>query len=162
MSIHAWEAICFTILILLIMKPTKAFISNFIDNYSSSVKKDLDDSTKVRVEAEESAEYYSQKQKEFAKIIDEINDSSDYNIKKLEHDSKKELENKIEKKKLVHEQAVSIKKEEFLRDIQLEITKKSFEIVRKYLQDTGANDNIEDALDDTLEQIKTESTENKV
>lgn len=156
MSIHAWEAVCFFILVLLIAKPVKRLISDFLDNYSNSVKKNLDDSTKIRLEAEESAEYYSQKQKEFAKIIEEINENSEYSINKIHQDAEKELEKKIEKKKLLHEQSISIKKAKYLRDIQLAITKKSFEIVKKYLEE-HKDQEIKENLDQTLEQIKTES-----
>lgn len=159
MSIHAWEAICFTILALLILKPIKSFISDFINKHSSSVKKDLDDSTKIRLDAEESSEYYIQKQKEFATIIEEINENSEYTINKIRNDAEKELQKKIEKKKLLQEQVISIKKEQNLRNIHLDITKKSFEIVKKYLENNESNDNAKDNLDQALEKVKKESTE---
>ncbi len=135
------------------------FIADFINKYSSSVKKNLDDSTKIRLDAEESSEYYTQKQKEFATIIEEINENSEYSINKIRNDAEKELQKKIEKKKLLQEQVISIKKEKNLRNIQLDITKKSFEIVKKYLEDNESNDNAKENLDQALEQVKKESTE---
>jgi|GEM_PF-1852831 F0F1-type ATP synthase membrane subunit b/b' len=159
MTIHAWEAICFTILILLILKPVKSFISNITNKHSSSVKKNLDDSTKIRIEAEESSEYYTQKQKEFSAIITEINENSEYSINKIHQDAEKDLQKKIEKKRLLHEQTIAIKKEKNIRNIHLDITRQSFEIVQKYLEEHGANDNSQENLNKILNKINTVSKE---
>jgi F-type H+-transporting ATPase subunit b len=154
MTTHAWEFICFLIFVALVFKPIKNFLSSYISDYSLSIQRNLDDSKKIKTEALENVEYYSQKHLEFKTIVKEIQENTKYSIKKLRDNAEKEINQKINLKTQIHESNLLIQKTEHLSKLKQHISSTSLSIVKKYLKDNSQNLYSKDSLQETLESTK--------
>lgn len=158
MSIHSWEAICFVIFIALIFKPTKKFFVQYLNQYSISISKNIEDATRLKNEAQESVNYYSQKHEEFTQIIKEINDNTQYNIKKLKETAEKNLENRINQKMRIHEETIEIHKKEQLSRMRIDTFRKALWIAKQYLRDHNDTSLSKEDIEDTLTTTKNNLT----
>ncbi|MCH9753449.1 MAG: hypothetical protein K0T99_00940 [Alphaproteobacteria bacterium] len=154
MTVHFWEFICFLIFVALIFRPTKNFILSYLNNYSYSIEKNLSGSRKIKEEALENVEHYSQKHEEFKNIVKDIKSNTEYSIKKLKEDAEKEITEKISLKNAMHETNLEIQKAEHISKIKSQISSQALSIVRQYLKDHSSEISTKNLLKETLETLE--------
>jgi len=158
MSIHFWELVCFSIFVAMIFRPTKKFIVDSLNAYSSRVKTDIDASCQIKAEAVQNLEYYSEKHKELTKLVQEIKDSTEFSIKKLHEDTMKNIENKINNKIFIHQEMIRVLQKDQLTKLKIQTIRKALSISEKYLSDNREKSLAKQTLLDTLEGLKNKIT----
>ena len=158
MSIHSWEAICFIIFAALIFKPTRNFLIDTLNKYSNTVKKDIDDSTNIKTEAQENLKIYIKKHEELSNLLKEIQTNTEFSIKKLKEDSNKDIEDRINNKMRIHQEMIAVHQKEQILKLKLQTVSKALWISKQYIIDNTKLISSKNELQETLEVAKNKIT----
>jgi len=158
MSIHFWELVCFCLFVALIFKPTKNLILSSLQAYSTRVKTDIDGSCKVKADALQNLEYYSNKHKELTQLVQEIKNSTEFSTKKLHEDTMKNIETKISNKIAIHQEMVRVLHKDQLKKLKIQTIRRALSISERYLSDNKEKTLSKHSLFDTLEESKNKIT----
>ena len=120
-----WVGISFFIFILLIFRPMKKQVLDSLDNKIIELKSSLEESKKLKIEAELLYEEHRIKQDENIKKIEDLKISTKKEIAAIKDRSQKNIESSIIRKKESFEQMTSQMELKMIDQIKSEILKKT-------------------------------------
>lgn len=151
---HFWELVSFTIFVLLLIKPLKNAISQYLKDYSNSIRTKFEEAKTLRIEAEAFLADYKQAHIKFTAKSEQIIKNTDENIAILSKQASEKLEEQLETKKRLHKEKLVISQKDKLMELKTDAIYRALKIVKLYLQD-HASDNISASdISETLSMIK--------
>ncbi len=134
MTIHSWEMLCFVLLLVLIFKPVKKLINAYLDEHSDNIYKTLKEAEHIRLDASESIEFYKQQHKKFSMQADAITKTTDENISQLTALHLQQLDLKIQTKKLLYDEKISIYNAQESKKLESALAAKALMITQMHIK----------------------------
>ena len=148
-----WVGISFFIFILLIFRPMKNQVLDSLDNKIIELKSSLEESKKLKNEAELLYEEHRKKQDENIKKIEDLKISTKKEIAAIKDRSQKNIESTIIRKKENFEQMTSQMELKMADQIKREILKKTIIFTETRIKKKLGNKHNRKLIDESLQKL---------
>ena len=148
-----WVGISFLIFILLIFKPIKKQILDSLDKKIIELKLDLEESQKLKNEAESLYEEHKRKQDESIKKIQNLKLSTKREIEAIKDRIQKDIESAVTRKKENFEQMTSQMELKMTDQLKSEILKKTIIFTEIRIKKKLGNKHNKKLIDDSLQKL---------
>jgi len=148
-----WVGISFFIFILLIFRPMKNQVLDSLDNKIIELKSSLEESKKLKNEAELLYEEHRKKQDENIKKIEDLKISTKKEIAAIKDRSQKNIESTIIRKKENFEQMTSQMELKMVDQIKREILKKTIIFTETRIKKKLGNKHNRKLIDESLQKL---------
>ncbi|NRA73817.1 MAG: hypothetical protein HRU36_03640 [Rickettsiales bacterium] len=156
-DVHFWESICFILLVLLSYRPVKKAISNYLDDYAKSIEQKVKEAENLCEEATHTLQYYTEQHKMFTKKINDITKKTEKDIRSLEQQATKKLEDKIKAKQQIQKDRLELYNKQEIYRVKKAIINKTMTLVTCYLEDVGSSSVTRDQVAQVLNVAKNKS-----
>ena len=149
-----WVGVSFIIFIALIIKPVSEGLSELIEKRIKNVRKKIEDSEKLMIEASKLLEEYKTKQKNVKKDIEDMFKRAERDSETIEKNFLEKIKNITIKKNKLFDQRVKQLNDRFEKEISDEIVKNVIHVTEKRIKnnlDPKKNNSIIEA---SIENIK--------
>jgi F-type H+-transporting ATPase subunit b len=148
-----WVGISFLIFILLIFRPMKKQVLDSLDKRIIELKSDLEESKKLKNEAESLFEEHIRKQVENTKKIENLKLSTKKEIEIIKDRTQKDIESTIIRKKENFEQMTSQMELKMIDQLKSEILKKTIMFTETRIKKKLGNKHNKKLIDESLQKL---------
>ena len=130
-----WEAVCFVLFVVVIYKPTKKVVCEYLDQYTLDISKRISEAEAIIKEANKVYNYYTKQ----TKMLDEQVDTNEKDIRKnVEHileSGRHSLNSLIENRYNLHKERLEVYKQSIINQIRIETLTKAAALASLYIRD---------------------------
>lgn len=148
-----WVGISFLIFILLIFRPIKKQVLDNLDKKIIELKSDLEESKKLKNDAELLYEEHERKQEENIKKIENLKLSTKKEIESIKNRIQKDIESSIKRKKENFEQMTSQMELKMIDQLKSEILKKTIVFTETRIKRNLGNKHNKKLIDESLQKL---------
>lgn len=148
-----WVGISFILFILMVIKPLTSTFSQNIDAQISSLKKEIDEAKKLKIEAESLLNEHKIKEKRNTQYIDELKKQKKEEAKEIEERIKKEIEMAINRKEENYELIIKQMESNLKEKLQNEIMAKTLKFTQARIEKNISEKHNDDFIDESLNKL---------
>jgi F-type H+-transporting ATPase subunit b len=152
---HFWLAVSFVILVILVYKPVKSNLLDYLDNRSIQIRNRLEELDVMRQEAANNLKLYQQKQKMIEQEINEILNNAENEIKKMHENADKEISAYINRRVSQVMEKISSTEQEVVNNLRQKAINEVVKVVEyKIRQDNNKNASNNNVMQNSLDNIE--------
>ena len=148
-----WVGISFILFILMVIKPLTSTFSQNIDAQISSLKKEIDEAKKLKIEAENLLTEHKEKEKKNTQYIEELKKQKKKEAMDIEDRIKKEIELAIIRKEENYEIIVKQMESNLKERLQNEIMTKTLKFTQSRIEKNISKKHNDDFIDESLKKL---------
>ena len=148
-----WVGISFILFVLLVIRPLTSMFSENIDVRISTLKKEIDEAKKLKIEAENLLNEYKEKEKRNTQYIEELKKQTKKEAKDIEERIKKDIELAITRKEANYELIVKQMESNLKEKLQNEIMTKTLKFTQSRIEKNISEKHNNDFIDESLKKL---------
>ena len=148
-----WVGISFILFVLLVLRPLTSIFSKNIDLRISTLKKEIDEAKRLKIEAENMLNEHKEKEKKNTQYIEELKSQTKKETKDFEEKIKKEIELAIIRKEENYELIVKQMESNLKEKLQNEIMTKTLKFTQSRIEKNISEKHNDDFIDESLKKL---------
>ena len=148
-----WVGISFILFVLLVLRPLTSIFSKNIDLRISTLKKEIDEAKRLKIEAENMLNEHKEKEKKNTQYIEELKSQTKKETKDIEEKIKKEIELAITRKEANYELIVRQMESNLKEKLQNEIMTKTLKFTQSRIEKNISEKHNNDFIDESLKKL---------
>ena len=148
-----WVGISFILFVLLVIRPLTSMFSKNIDIRISTLKKEIDEAKKLKIEAENLLTEHKEKEKKNIQYVEELKKQKKKEAKDIEDRIKKEIELAIIRKEENYELIVKQMESNLKEKLQNEIMTKTLKFTQSRIEKNISQKHNDDFIDESLKKL---------
>ena len=148
-----WVGISFILFVVMVIRPLTSMFSKNIDIRISTLKKEIDEAKKLKIEAENLLNEYKEKEKRNTQYIEELKKQTKKEAKDIEERIKKEIELAITRKEANYELIVKQMESNLKEKLQNEIMTKTLKFTQSRIEKNISEKHNNDFIDESLKKL---------
>ena len=148
-----WVGISFILFVLLVLRPLTSIFSKNIDLRISTLKKEIDEAKRLKIEAENMLNEHKEKEKKNTQYIEELKSQTKKETKDIEEKIKKEIELAITRTETNFELIVKHMESNLKEKLQNEIMTKTLKFTRSRIEKNISEKHNNDFIDESLKKL---------
>ena len=148
-----WVGISFILFVLLVIRPLSSMFSKNIDVRISTLKKEIDEAKKLKIEAEDLLNEHKEKEKKNIQYIEELKKQTQKEAKDIEERIKQEIELAITRKEANYELIVKQMESNLKEKLQNEIMTKTLKFTQSRIEKNISEKHNNDFIDESLKKL---------
>ena len=148
-----WVGISFILFVVMVIRPLTSMFSKNIDIRISTLKKEIDEAKKLKIEAENLLDEYKEKEKRNTQYIEELKKQTKKEAKDIEERIKKDIELAIARKKANYELIVKQMESNLKEKLQNEIMTKTLKFTQSRIEKNISEKHNNDFIDESLKKL---------
>ncbi len=148
-----WVGISFILFVLLVLRPLTSIFSKNIDLRISTLKKEIDEAKRLKIEAENMLNEHKEKEKKNTQYIEELKSQTKKETKDIEEKIKKEIELAITRKEANYELIVRQMESNLKEKLQNEIMTKTLKFTQSRIEKNISEKHNDDFIDESLKKL---------
>ena len=148
-----WVGISFILFVLLVLRPLTSIFSKNIDLRISTLKKEIDEAKRLKIEAENMLNEHKEKEKKNIQYIEELKKQKKKEAKDIEDRIKKEIELAITRKEENYELIVKQMESNLKEKLQNEIMTKTLKFTQSRIEKNISEKHNDDFIDESLKKL---------
>ena len=148
-----WVGISFILFVVMVIRPLTSMFSKNIDIRISTLKKEIDEAKKLKIEAENLLNEYKEKEKRNTQYIEELKKQTKKEAKDIEERIKKDIELAITRKEANYELIVKQMESNLKEKLQNEIMTKTLKFTHSRIEKNISEKHNDDFIDESLKKL---------
>ena len=148
-----WVGISFILFVVMVIRPLTSMFSKNIDIRISTLKKEIDEAKKLKIEAEKLLDEYKEKEKRNTQYIKELKKQTKKEAKDIEERIKKDIELAITRKEANYEIIVKQMESNLKEKLQNEIMTKTLKFTQSRIEKNISEKHNNDFIDESLKKL---------
>ena len=148
-----WVGISFILFVVMVIRPLTSMFSKNIDIRISTLKKEIDEAKKLKIEAENLLNEYKEKEKRNTQYIEELKKQTKKEAKDIEERIKKDIELAITRKEANYELIVKQMESNLKEKLQNEIMTKTLKFTQSRIEKNISEKHNDDFIDESLKKL---------
>jgi len=148
-----WVGISFILFVLLVLRPLTSIFSKNIDLRISTLKKEIDEAKRLKIEAENMLNEHKEKEKKNTQYIEELKKQKKKESKDIEDRIKKDIELAITRKEENYELIVKQMESNLKEKLQNEIMTKTLKFTQSRIEKNISEKHNDDFIDESLKKL---------
>ncbi len=148
-----WVGISFILFVVMVIRPLTSMFSKNIDIRISTLKKEIDEAKKLKIEAEYLLNEYKEKEKRNTQYIEELKKQTKKEAKDIEERIKKDIELAITRKEANYELIVKQMESNLKEKLQNEIMTKTLKFTQSRIEKNISEKHNNDFIDESLKKL---------
>ena len=148
-----WVGISFILFVVMVIRPLTSMFSKNIDIRISTLKKEIDEAKKLKIEAENLLNEYKEKEKRNTQYIEELKKQTKKEAKDIEERIKKDIELAITRKEANYELIVKQMESNLKEKLQNEIMTKTLKFTHSRIEKNISEKHNNDFIDESLKKL---------
>ena len=148
-----WVGISFILFVVMVIRPLTSMFSKNIDIRISTLKKEIDEAKKLKIEAENLLDEYKEKEKRNTQYIEELKKQTKKEAKDIEERIKKDIELAITRKEANYELIVKQMESNLKEKLQNEIMTKTLKFTQSRIEKNISEKHNDDFIDESLKKL---------
>ena len=148
-----WVGISFILFVVMVIRPLTSMFSKNIDIRISTLKKEIDEAKKLKIEAEKLLDEYKEKEKRNTQYIEELKKQTKKEAKDIEERIKKDIELAITRKEANYEIIVKQMESNLKEKLQNEIMTKTLKFTQSRIEKNISEKHNNDFIDESLKKL---------
>ena len=148
-----WVGISFILFVVMVIRPLTSMFSKNIDIRISTLKKEIDEAKKLKIEAENLLDEYKEKEKRNTQYIEELKKQTKKEAKDIEERIKKDIELAITRKEANYELIVKQMESNLKEKLQNEIMTKTLKFTQSRIEKNISDKHNDDFIDESLKKL---------
>ena len=148
-----WVGISFILFVVMVIRPLTSMFSKNIDIRISTLKKEIYEAKKLKIEAENLLNEYKEKEKRNTQYIEELKKQTKKEAKDIEERIKKDIELAITRKEANYEIIVKQMESNLKEKLQNEIMTKTLKFTQSRIEKNISEKHNNDFIDESLKKL---------
>ena len=148
-----WVGLSFVLFVLLVIKPLTSMFSQNIDAQIDSLKKEINEAKKLKIEAENLLDEHKAKEKKNTMYIDELKKQTRKEATEIEERIKKEIKLAINRKEANYELIIKQMESNLKRNLQKEIMVKTLKFTQSRIEKNISEKHNDNFIDESLKKL---------
>ena len=148
-----WVGLSFVLFLLLVIKPLTSMFSQNIDAQIDSLKKEINEAKKLKIEAENLLDEHKAKEKKNTMYIDELKKQTRKEATEIEERIKKEIKLAINRKEANYELIIKQMESNLKRNLQKEIMVKTLKFTQSRIEKNISEKHNDNFIDESLKKL---------
>ena len=148
-----WVGLSFVLFVLLVIKPLTSMFSQNIDAQIDSLKKEINEAKKFKIEAENLLEEHKDKEKKNTMYIDELKKQTRKEATEIEERIRKEIKLAIDRKEANYELIIKQMESNLKRNLQKEIMVKTLKFTQSRIEKNISEKHNDNFIDESLKKL---------
>lgn len=148
-----WVGLSFVLFVLLVIKPLTSMFSQNIDAQIDSLKKEINEAKKLKIEAENLLDEHKAKEKKNTMYIDELKKQTRKEATEIEERVKKEIKLAINRKEPNYELIIKQMESNLKRNLQKEIMVKTLKFTQSRIEKNISEKHNDNFIDESLKKL---------
>ena len=148
-----WVGLSFILFVLLVIKPLTSMFSQNIDAQINSLKKEIDEAKRLKIEAENLLDEHKSKEKKNTMYIDELKKQTRKEATEIEERIKKEIKLAINRKEANYELIIKQMESNLKRNLQKEIMVKTLKFTQSRIEKNISEKHNDNFIDESLKKL---------
>ena len=148
-----WVGLSFILFVLLVIKPLTSMFSQNIDSQINSLKKEIDEAKKLKLEAEDMLNEYKVKEEKKTQYIDELKKQTKKEANQIEERIKKDIVLAINRKEANYELIIKQMESNLKEKLQSEIMAKTLKFTQSRIEKNISRKHNDDFIDESLKKL---------
>ena len=148
-----WVGLSFVLFVLLVIKPLTSMFSQNIDAQIDSLKKEINEAKKLKIEAENLLNEHKAKEKKNTMYIDELKKQTRKEATEIEERVKKEIKLAINRKEANYELIIKQMESNLKRNLQKEIMVKTLKFTQSRIEKNISEKHNDNFIDESLKKL---------
>ena len=148
-----WVGLSFVLFVLLVIKPLTSMFSQNIDAQIDSLKKEINEAKKLKIEAENLLDEHKSKEKKNTMYIDELKKQTRKEVTEIEERIKKEIKLAINRKEENYELIIKQMESNLKRNLQKEIMVKTLKFTQSRIEKNISEKHNDNFIDESLKKL---------
>ena len=148
-----WVGLSFVLFVLLVIKPLTSMFSQNIDAQIDSLKKEINEAKKLKIEAENLLDEHKAKEKKNTMYIDELKKQARKEATEIEERIKKEIKLAINRKEANYELIIKQMESNLKRNLQKEIMVKTLKFTQSRIEKNISEKHNDNFIDESLKKL---------
>ena len=148
-----WVGISFILFLLLVIKPVTSMFSKNIDVKIGTLKKEIDEAKKLKIEAENLLNEHKAKEKKNIQYIEELKRKTTKEAKDIKDRIRKEIELAITRKEENYELVIKQMESNLKEQLQNEIMTKTLKFTQSRIEKNISKKHNDDFIDESLKKL---------
>jgi F-type H+-transporting ATPase subunit b len=148
-----WVGLSFILFVLLVIKPLTSMFSQNIDAQINSLKKEINEAKRLKIEAENLLDEHKAKEKKNTMYIDELKKQTRKEATEIEERVKKEIKLAINRKEANYELIIKQMESNLKRNLQKEIMVKTLKFTQSRIEKNISEKHNDNFIDESLKKL---------
>ena len=148
-----WVGLSFILFVLLVTKPLTSMFSKNIDAQINSLKKEIDEAKRLKIEAENLLDEHKSKEKKNTMYIDELKKQTRKEVTEIEERIKKEIKLAINRKEANYELIIKQMESNLKSNLQKEIMVKTLKFTQSRIEKNISEKHNDNFIDESLKKL---------
>ncbi len=148
-----WVGLSFVLFVLLVIKPLTSMFSQNIDAQIDSLKKEINEAKKLKIEAKNLLDEHKAKEKKNTMYIDELKKQTRKEATEIEERIKKEIKLAINRKEANYELIIKQMESNLKRNLQKEIMVKTLKFTQSRIEKNISEKHNDNFIDESLKKL---------
>jgi F-type H+-transporting ATPase subunit b len=148
-----WVGLSFILFVLLVTKPLTSMFSKNIDAQINSLKKEIDEAKRLKIEAENLLDEHKSKEKKNTMYIDELKKQTRKEVTEIEERIKKEIKLAINRKEANYELIIKQMESNLKENLQKEIMGKTLKFTQSRIEKNISEKHNDNFIDESLKKL---------
>ena len=148
-----WVGLSFILFVLLVIKPLTSMFSQNIDAQINSLKKEIDEAKRLKIEAENLLDEHKSKEKKNTMYIDELKKQTRKEVTEIEERIKKEIKLAINRKEANYELIIKQMESNLKENLQKEIMVKTLKFTQSRIEKNISEKHNDNFIDESLKKL---------
>ena len=148
-----WVGLSFVLFLLLVIKPLTSMFSQNIDAQIDSLKKEINEAKKLKIEAENLLDEHKAKEKKNTMYIDELKKQTRKEATEIEERIKKEIKLAINRKEANYELIIRQMESNLKENLQKEIMGKTLKFTQSRIEKNISEKHNDNFIDESLKKL---------
>ena len=148
-----WVGISFILFVVMVIRPLTSMFSKNIDIRISTLKKEIDEAKKLKLEAEKLLNEHKEKDKKNKEYIEELKKQTKKEAKDIEERIRKEIELAILRKEENYELIVKQMESNLKEKLKNEIMTKTLKFTQSRIEKNISDKHNDDFIDESLKKL---------
>jgi len=148
-----WVGLSFILFLLLVIKPLTSMFSQNIDAQIDSLKKEINEAKKLKIEAENLLDEHKAKEKKNTMYIDELKKQTRKEVTEIEERIKNEIKLAINRKEANYELIIKQMESNLKENLQKEIMGKTMKFTQSRIEKNISEKHNDNFIDESLKKL---------
>ena len=148
-----WVGLSFILFVLLVIKPLTSMFSQNIDAQINSLKKEINEAKRLKIEAENLLDEHKSKEKKNTMYIDELKKQARKEATEIEERIKKEIKLAINRKEANYELIIKQMESNLKENLQKEIMVKTLKFTQSRIEKNISEKHNDNFIDESLKKL---------
>ena len=148
-----WVGLSFILFVLLVMKPLTSMFSQNIDAQINSLKKEINEAKRLKIEAENLLDEHKSKEKKNTMYVDELKKQTRKEVMEIEERIKKEIKLAINRKEANYELIIKQMESNLKENLQKEIMVKTLKFTQSRIEKNISEKHNDNFIDESLKKL---------